>query len=284
MIKQGGGRVRGVIRLFLALLLMVVASHVAAQEFTGTDLIQPYKQNYLLIYSHNFSSNYPAVYGTTRGSSFQSTEAKFQISLQGKLWQDEKFDIGMAYTQQAYWQLYNKPLSSPFRESNFEPEIFFNWKEPVALSGVDSYYRIAFSHQSNGRSRPMSRSWNRIYGEVQLTEPYLEPADSAYLISLKGWFRIPEKAANDDNPDITKYYGYWELNSRYAIGRHKFHLMLRNNLRTKGNRGAIQLDWSWKVLGDFNSYVQFFSGYGESLVEYNHRSTRIGAGILLSNW
>lgn len=275
-------------RLFAYRLLIIMLAfpvvHASANEYSGTGLIHPYKQNYLLLFSRNFNSNYPAVYGATLGNRYKRDEVKFQISFQAKIWQDKSFDIGIAYTQQSYWQLYSKSLSSPFRESNFEPELFFNWKEPVALPGVDSYYRIAFDHQSNGRSSPFSRSWNRVYGEVQLTEPYLLPDDSRYLISLKGWLRIPEKAVNDDNPDITKYYGYWELNGRYTIGRHKLHMMLRDNLRTRGNKGAVQLDWSWKVLGDFNSYVQIFHGYGENMIEYNQRNTRIGAGILLSNW
>lgn len=271
-------------RAFALLWLILTAGHVSAEEFTVTDRIRPYKQNYLLIYSHNTSANYPAIYGAALGNSYQLDEAKFQISFQGDIWKDEKFDVGMAYTQQSYWQLYNKPLSSPFRENNFEPEIFVNWKEAVPVYDVDSNYRIGFDHQSNGSSNPLSRSWNRAYAEVRLTEPYLEPADSRYLISLKAWLRIPERAANDDNPDITKYYGYWELNGRYTVGLHRFHLMLRNNLHTRENRGAIQFDWSWNVFGDFDSYVQIFHGYGESLIEYNQRHTRVGAGILLTNW
>ena len=249
------------------------------------DRISAYKQNYLLDYTHNNTKSYPLIYGTALGSQYRDEEVKFQISFQGKIWENDAFDIGMAYTQQSYWQLYNKPLSSPFRESNFEPEVFIRWKNTDDLQGFKTNYRFGFDHQSNGRSDPFSRSWNRIYGEIQLTEPgSAYNQKSPYYMALKTWVRIPEKAANDNNPDITSYYGFWEFNGRLSNGNHRYHLMLRNNLHTKNNRGAVQLDWSWKISQEFDTYVQLFHGYGENLIEYNHRNTRIGAGILLTNW
>ena len=249
------------------------------------DRISAYKQNYLLVYTHNNSKAYQQIYGPILGAQYRDEEVKFQISFQGKIWENDAFDVGMAYTQQSYWQLFNKPLSSPFRETNFEPEVFIRWKNTDDLQGFKTNYRFGFDHQSNGRSDPFSRSWNRIYGEVQLTEPgSAYDQVSPYYMALKTWFRIPEKAANDNNPDITNYYGFWEFNGRLSNGKHRYHMMLRNNLHTKNNRGAVQLDWSWKVSQEFDTYVQLFHGYGENLIEYNHRNTRIGAGILLTNW
>ena len=249
------------------------------------DRISAYKQNYLLVYTHNNTKAYPQVYGPTLGGQYRDEEVKFQISFQGKIWESDAFDIGMAYTQQSYWQLFNKPLSSPFRESNFEPELFIRWKDTDDFKGFKTNYRFGFDHQSNGRSDPFSRSWNRIYGELQLTKPGSEyNQKSPYYMALKTWVRIPEKGANDNNPDITHYYGYWEFNGRLTNGKHRYHMMLRNNLKPKNNRGAVQLDWSWKVSEEFDTYVQVFHGYGENLIEYNHRNTRIGAGILLTNW
>jgi len=249
------------------------------------DRISAYKQNYLLFYTHNGNNNYNQIYGPAIGPQYRREEVKFQISFQGKIWENDSFDVGMAYTQQSYWQLYSKPLSSPFRESNFEPEIFIKWKDARGPEGFKTNYRFGFDHQSNGQSDPLSRSWNRIYGEIQLTKPgSAYDQASPYYMALKTWVRIPEKAVDDNNPDITKYYGYWEFNGRLTNGNHRYHLMLRNNLHTKNNRGAVQLDWSWKISEEFDSYVQLFHGYGESLIEYNYRNTRIGAGILLSNW
>ncbi|PIS19380.1 MAG: hypothetical protein COW19_03095 [Zetaproteobacteria bacterium CG12_big_fil_rev_8_21_14_0_65_55_1124] len=120
-----------------------------------------------------------------------------------------------------------------------------------------------------------------VYGEVKLQDP-----DDVWLGALRGWWRIPEKAAKDDNPGITNYYGFWQFDGRYTLGderKHKLHLMLRDNLHRK-NKGAVQLDWSWRIFHDFSLYVQGFYGYGENLIEYNYVSARIGAGVLLTNW
>lgn len=274
------------------LFIMLLTPSLWAAEDANADVdpsfanrIQAYKQNYLLFYTHNGNNNYRQIYGPVVGPKYRHEEVKFQISFQGKIWENDDVDIGMAYTQQSYWQLYSKPLSSPFRESNFEPEVFIRWKDASGPDGFKTDYRFGFDHQSNGSSDPLSRSWNRIYGEIQLTDPGAAyQQKSHYYMGLKGWLRIPEKATNDNNPDITNYYGFWEFNGRLSNGNHRYHMMLRNNLHTKNNRGAVQLDWSWKVSEEFDTYVQFFHGYGESLIEYNHLNTRIGAGILLTNW
>ncbi|WP_252499070.1 phospholipase A, partial [Escherichia coli] len=35
---------------------------------------------------------------------------------------------------------------------------------------------------------------------------------------IKPWFRFSESSSNDDNPDITKYMGYYRLKVGYAWG------------------------------------------------------------------
>ncbi len=59
--------------------------------------------------------------------------------------------------------------------------------------------------------------------------------------------------------------------------------MIRNNLRS-GNRGALQLDWTFPVwdLTDVRGYVQYFTGYGESMIDYNATSNRFSIGFIMS--
>jgi len=260
--------------------MMPVGSLWAVEHKNVIRGIESYRQNYLLVYSYNDRNNFNAVYGAAQGAPYQQQEVKFQISFQGELAHYNGYNLGLSYTQQSYWQLFNKPLSSPFRENNFEPELFIRWDDARNDTlDIRRYYRLGFDHQSNGRSNPLSRSWNRLYGELSLGDK-----DDQWLAVLRGWARIPEKAANDDNPDITRFYGFWQFDGRWSpTHEHALHLMLRDNLRSK-NRGAVQLDWSWKVFSDFSLYVQMFHGYGENLIEYNQMNTRVGAGILMTNW
>ncbi|MDQ6986881.1 MAG: phospholipase A [Mariprofundaceae bacterium] len=250
--------------------------------------MEQYRQSYLLFYSYNNQNHFDAVYGPTLGSQYLQNEVKFQISFQGYIYEGDNFDVGLAYTQQSYWQLFNKPLSAPFRENNFEPEVFVQWKGRDNLLGRSvldeskTLYRIGIDHQSNGRSDPFSRSWNRMYGEVKLAAD-----DDRWIGALRAWLRVPEKKSADNNRDITRFYGFWQFDGRYSIGdadKHKLHVMLRDNLRINDNKGAMQLDWSWKILGNFSTYAQVFYGYGENMIEYNRLNARFGIGILLTNW
>jgi len=250
--------------------------------------VKPYRQMYLLPYSYNNQNHFEAIYGQNRGSQLQQNEVKFQISFQGKVtdFAGSAYRLGVAYTQQSYWQAYNKPLSAPFRENNFEPEVFISWGGEGITRDL---YRLGFDHQSNGRTSAFSRSWNRVYGEMKQRAD-----DDAWVAVLRGWVRVPEKTGNDDNPDITRFYGHWQFDGRYSLGDkddkgryvHNLHLMLRNNLRINANRGALQLDWSLhpEFFDDVSIYTQFFYGYGENLIEYDRLNARFGIGILLTNW
>jgi len=144
---------------------------------------------------------------------------------------------------------------------------------------------IGVEHQSNGRSRELSRSWNRIYTTVTwLVEDY--------AFRFKPWYRIPEDdkddptdTGGDDNPDIQKYMGYFEFTGIHNSDGNEFGFMIRNNVGSGAShsRGAVQLDYTFPLWGRVRGYAQFFNGYGNSLIDYNYNLTRVGVGILLSD-
>jgi len=244
--------------------------------------ILPHKTNYLLPVSYNTSPN-NAVYANLAGrdENLDNLEVKFQLSIKTALWDDIFGDNGtlyVAYSQLAFWQAYNSGSSAPFREINFEPEAFLAFHTGSRLLGMTSQMiTLGFNHQSNGRGEPLSRSWNRIVANL------LFSAGDTY-VSLKPWFRIPESREDDDNPQMERYLGYGELFVLQKLGEHNLTLMLRNNLRTSGNKGAMQLDWSFPLHKHLKGYVQYFNGYGESLVDYNHSTNRFGVGVMLTDW
>lgn len=243
-------------------------------------LLAPHRQNYFLVINYNSDPN-TEIYANTGQDAPKNYEAKYQISFKVLTWNKmfgDNGDLFVAYTQRSVWQLYDQALSSPFRDTNFEPEVFVKFDTDFNVGGLKNrFFIIGFNHQSNGEGKPLSRSWNRIYSA------FIAERGNLALI-LKPWYRIPEKQENDDNPNIEKYLGYGELIAAYRMNGHVFSLMLRNNLRANENRGAVELGWSYPFTPKVRGYVQYFNGYGESLIDYNNKVNRIGFGVMLNDW
>ncbi|GLP95654.1 phospholipase A [Paraferrimonas sedimenticola] len=253
-------------------------------------ILSTHKVNYILPVTYMSRPNGAPV---RDGSAFpedvglDNMEAKFQISFKLPVATNLFNDNGhlfVAYTNQSYWQVYNKEISSPFREINHEPEAFLLFNNDAEWMGIrNSMYGFGVVHQSNGRSQPQSRSWNRIYAAAAFDKGNL-------ALAAKVWYRIPEKAKSDpmqpkgdDNPDIEDYLGNMELLFGYGLGKQRITMLLRNNLNFKDNRGAIEVNWSYPIKGNLRFYAQYFNGYGESLIDYNHHNQRIGIGLSVND-
>lgn len=253
------------------------------EQASNPFVLLPHKPNYIIL-SNNMSSPNERPFELANPDDrvhFQPWETKFQISLKLPVARglfNDRADLFLAYTNRSFWQQFNKEGSSPFRESDHEPEAWLSFKNDYELFGVkNSVIRTGIVHQSNGQSGALSRSWNRVYADF-----IFEYND--WYFSLKPWWRVPESSNNDDNPDIEKYMGNFELGALYQAGKHNFDVMVRNNLNFGDNYGAIQLGWSFPLTKRVRGYVQWFNGYGESLIDYNARSNSIGFGIQLSDW
>ncbi|MCG9697578.1 phospholipase A [Shewanella sp. Isolate11] len=251
-------------------------------------VITPHNVNYILPVTYNTSPNMEPFVDRIAGGDAEvdEMEAKFQISFKFPLMYNIFGDNGhlfFAYTNQSYWQLYNKEISSPFRETNHSPELFMVFNNDWKLGPLtNSLIAVGVMHQSNGQSGELSRSWNRIYGSMVFD-------NGPFATAAKVWWRIPEdeketptSARGDDNPDILDYMGYFELTSVYGIDEHRVSMMLRNNLQKK-NRGAVELTWSYPVIGNLRVYAQYFNGYGESLIDYNAHTNRFGIGVAIND-
>ena len=212
----------------------------------------------------------------------QRSESMFQLSLKTKLWQNlfgDNGDLWFGYTQDSHWQVYNGALSRPFRETDYEPEAILVFRtDDHALGWSGRLLSVSLTHQSNGRDLPLSRSWNRVI----LTTGFER---DGWILLLRPWWRIPESRRVDDNPGIQNYMGRGELLLVRNLGRQEFSLLLRHSLRL-GNEahGAAQLDWAFPLSGNLRGHLQVFDGYGESLVDYNHRAIYVGLGISLVEW
>ncbi|MCX5833453.1 MAG: phospholipase A [Deltaproteobacteria bacterium] len=247
----------------------------------GKFAVKFHRSNYILPFTYVEHPNEETIREADPTEELKNPEIKFQLSFKVKLWQDilgKNMDLWFAYTQKSFWQFYNFEDSSPFRETDYEPEILLNFRTNYDLLGLKGrFINVGVSHQSNGQSAPLSRSWNRVVANFGFER-------ENFVLLLNTWLRIPENSEDDDNPDIENYLGYGELWGYYFWKNHRFGVMVRNNFHFDDNRGAVQLEWAFPLIERVSGYIQYFHGYGESLLDYNHSIRRIGIGFILKDW
>ena len=253
----------------------------------GTFLVTPYKPIYVLPVRWSslpneqpYSGNGNPDYIAPSGLNYNNIEAKFQLSFKVKILQSifwGRGDLWVAYTQVSNWQLYNANLSRPFREINYEPEVILNFPLKFNVLGFKTRMAgISFDHQSNGKSNPFSRSWNRIIFQFGLER-------GNWSVYVRPWFRL--RSIKDDNPDISTYIGRGDLNVIYARDGNVFSLVESNNLDFGSRiRGNATFSWSYPIKGNLKGFLQISHGYGETLIDYNNRQTTVGIGVSLIEW
>ena len=239
-------------------------------------------------------NRYPGAAGvpSTDPTPYRRTEARLQLSVRTKVAQNlltqgdptRRDSLWFGYTQQSYWQVFTGDISRPFRATDHEPEMMYVYPTDAKLpfGWRWRYSGVGLSHQSNGQSEPLSRSWNRAYLMTGIE------LDNRWRVQAKVWQRISEDASSDDNPGISDYVGrgeisaFWNVNQDNTLG-----LTVRNSLANKA-RGSARLEWLQALgtgLGGGKSnlrlHTQLFSGYGDSLIDYNRRRTVFTVGLSL---
>ncbi len=248
---------------------------------------------------NNQPSSPSAGHTVTTPLNYKRAETRLQLSVRTKVAKglltsatgdDAGSDsVWIGYTQQSYWQLFNGPMSRPFRTTDHEPEVIYIYPHLIDLPGGWKYRLsgLGLNHQSNGQSLPLSRSWNRVY----LTGAVEKDLGGDASLSVQGriWHRLRESSGKDDNPGISDFIGraevagLWQLNKTHSLG-----LTVRHSLKSDA-RGSVKLEWmkASTAIADSASlryHVQLFSGYGDSLVDYNRRRNVLSVGLSLVDW
>lgn len=242
-----------------------------------------YEPTYILPFYYTAYPDYAVYQGNTPDNqTIDKEEVNYQLSFKVPLWRDmfswpDSLDV--FYTQDSFWQLYNS--SAFFRETNYEPGIFLNNEvdkylgDGWQLESID----IGAMHQSNGRGGELERSWNRAYFDTNFTK-------GNWLISIQPWYPIfKSESIAEHNPNITKYLGYGQELAAYNYDNNTFSFACRNVVESGFARGAEWLTWSFPLIHrNIKGYVYVFSGYGQSLIEYNHYTNSVGIGITINDW
>jgi len=253
----------------------------------GTFLLTPYRPIYVLaarftsnVNEQPHSGNVSPDYVAPPGVDYDNFEMKFQLSFKTKIFQSFLWgqgDLWVAYTQKSFWQIYNTELSRPFREVNYEPELILNFPVKFKIFGFKTrMIGVAFNHQSNGKSEPYSRSFNRVIFHAGFERREW----SAYI---RSWIRLPDEKG--DNPDISEYMGRGDLNVIYAKNGNILSLIGAFNMNfNEKARGSAEFSWSYPIKNNLKGYLQITHGYGESLIDYNNLQTTVGIGVSLIEW
>lgn len=230
-------------------------------------------------------------HSATEATPYRRTENRIQLSVRTKLAQGLltqghptlKDSVWFGYTQQSYWQLFTPEISRPFRATDHEPEVMYVYPTTAQLpfGWKWRYSGLGLVHQSNGQSKPLSRSWNRVYLMTGM-----ELGNSVSL-NARLWKRVPESAGSDDNPGISDYIGRGELSAFWNVNKdNTVSATLRHSL-SSSDRGSLRLEWMRAVgstLGgksNLRLHTALFSGYGDSMIDYNRKRTVFSVGLSL---
>ncbi|AHI28985.1 phospholipase A [Marinobacter similis] len=264
----------------------IVDRYIAAEKavFSFSGSFVGHKPTYILpvtwVKDPNSTPSSPRLGGSDYDYDLEREEVKYQISfkvplLTGML--DDRTTMWFGYTQKSFWQVYNQDESAPFRETNYEPELFLRYQTDLKIGkGTMNAVTFGFNHQSNGQSEPRSRSWNRITASAAYSY-------DRWLFILQPWYRIPE-GDEDDNEDIERFLGHANYTAVYKLREDRtLSLNLMNNLRSD-NKTSVEFGYSFPMGDTVRGFFQYYNGYGESLIDYNERTERFGIGIMLNDW
>jgi phospholipase A1 len=243
----------------------------------GVFNFRPHNVNYLMVTRTAHPNDEP--YQPFRNisdlaSGLSHNELVFQLSFKMKMIEgafNKPLDLWFGYTQNSFWQAGNHKASSPFRETNYQPELMLVTPLDFNLLGVRArMLGFGVVHQSNGQASTLSRSWNRYYAQLGVER-------GGWTVNGRIWKRINETASDDNNPDIVKYMGHGDATVTYRNNGNEYSALLRRNFST--DRGAVQLSWAFPLAGHIKGYTQYFSGYGQSLIDYNYYQNSLGLGV-----
>ena len=211
-------------------------------------------------------------------------QVKFQVSAKYSLIFPSTIGLYAAYTQKAWWKLYDE--SSPFYEFNHEPELFWIFESKKNFMNLDTgyldYFQVApIYHKSNGRDGEGSRSINCYYARAQFSVG--EVYNFGIVAKIFGYY---SKAI--ENKDIEKYQGYVEGEAFFQLKSRAVEYFDKEKIYIKGGgsisdrkgwiEGGIRVRIVTTVFQPF-FFVQAYHGYAEKLIDYNKKDTAIRAGI-----
>lgn len=231
------------------------------------------------------------------------TEIKFQISAKIPIWRDMfggKGSLFFGYTQTMWFQFFNFRYSSPVRDTDYKPSVFYSYPAKWDFwGGTLQELRIGFLHYSNGIGGEECKveSWdkpspancrsrsaaNRLILEAIWESDFGKEGEAGHFgIHLSAWPYIPSRG---DNLDLQKYMGYANIKLYYKHSAHLAEVHFAPIIVAyRAYYPSVRVGYSFGVSDFVAIYAQYFYGYGDNLYEYNRKSHRLGIGIRLRSF
>jgi len=232
--------------------------------------VESYEATYFMPFSMDFQEH----------DDREAIEASFQISFKKDIVKNISpigFNIGIAFTQTAWWQLY--AFSNPMRDINFGPEFYFYFPFHQERGGEGIFFhgiKTAVAHKSNGKDDENNRSWNLVYLEAPLSIGW-------FLFIPRVWWSFMGIGEDFYEADIPRYMGMCDLTIVSHWNKHVLRVYGRSNFNFNAIKAALQVDYSYPIAATGTYiYLKYFLGYGESLIDYDRPVNKIGTGLALS--
>lgn len=238
-----------------------------------------------------------------------NAQVKFQISMKFRLLEPDlyvlKYNLFPAYIAYSQKSLWNEGQASmPFEESNYNPEVFLEYPVNAAIMGDVKLRGIVISpleHESNGLTGARSRSWSKQYllikfgletkEELGIENSFLSDKASLYV---KLWHAVGYSDQNDYLKSIGSADNFLDYMGRGEIGvsvrnfiwggslkNHQFDI--RTPILRDSNKSSYEFEFRQQLPNmNFALYLQYWHGYGETLLRFDQFQRRYFAGLSFS--
>jgi outer membrane phospholipase A len=215
-------------------------------------------------------------------------------------------DFYAAYTQTSIWDL--ETFSKPFYDSSYKPTFFLlhEFRHDTTSDWL-FHLQAGAQHESNGKgggAAPSSPGTGLSTPGTALRHPSdSRSLNTLYIAAKSRWngdsglfIEAGARASSyfqiDENPDIARYRGYVELTMRGGYDRgFQLSVDVRGNPRS---HGSVEFNATWpaietpllklifpRSLGGY-AQIQYFNGYGESLLDYDvRRKDQLRFGLMI---
>ena len=211
--------------------------------------------------------------------------AEFQFSVKYRLFNaldslNPLAYLYFGYTQTSFWNLLSSDPS--FYDTTYKPSAFLYRRNILPKLHIEAPYRVdlqgGVEHESNGLGGSGERGLNMLY--VQPTVTFELPSELRLTFQPRVWYYL---SVNNHNTDLAEYRGYADLLT--ALSGKRFQLAAKFGVGDDGRHTSLLIDCRFYLpkWTHFNPpfQVQYFTGYGETLRQYNQSTNGIRAGICL---